>query len=514
MISFQAFLVNLSRLWSVEPPPAEPVSDWPRPPLSVLAQAPDRLPQFVRDCPVAQRYLDLLGPLDWANFPERPTGRAWPGPTPHPRAPYAAAYLVKLAEEKKYMSNLRDYLVEHPALVWVLGFRLTPDPRCRHGFDVEASVPSRKQLGRVLREMNNAALQFLLDSSLRLIQAELPPEVALGQAVSLDTKHIIAWVAENNPKAYIKESDRLDKHRQPRGDQDCKLGCKRKSNQQDPKKDDQHSAPQPAQSASSKRKQANKNKDKKKEKRATQFSCDQYFWGYASGTASTKVPGYGEFVLAELTQTFDKDDTTYFFPLMGEVERRLGQRPTGGAMDAAFDAWYVYDYFDQVGGLAAVPFVERGGHPQRQFDAAGLPLCQAGLGMPCKSTYIARKNKLVPQQTGRHACPLLFPKPTGQSCPIDHPHWQKGGCTTTLGTSNGARIRHQLDRHSQAYKDLYKQRTASERINAQAKALGIERPKLRNFQAIANHNSLIYILINLQAVQRLRQMKAHQATSA
>jgi hypothetical protein len=48
-----------------------------------------------------------------------------------------------------------------------------------------------------------------------------------------------------------------------------------------------------------------------------------------------------------------------------------------------------------------------------------------------------------------------------------------------------------LDRDSQRYKDIYKQRTATERINSQAKALGIERPHIRNGKAIANLNTLI-----------------------
>lgn len=34
-------------------------------------------------------------------------------------------------------------------------------------------------------------------------------------------------------------------------------------------------------------------------------------------------------------------------------------------------------------------------------------------------------------------------------------------------------------------------------------ALGIERPKLRNQQAIANFNTLTYVLINLRAMQRI-----------
>ena len=75
---------------------------------------------------------------------------------------------------------------------------------------------------------------------------------------------------------------------------------------------------------------------------------------------------------------------------------------------------------------------------------------------------------------------------------------------TTLATAQGARIRHQLDRDSELYQTIYKQRTATERVNSMAVALGIERPKLRNRQAITNQNTLIYVLINLHALQRLR----------
>ncbi|MCA9950944.1 MAG: transposase [Anaerolineales bacterium] len=58
-------------------------------------------------------------------------------------------------------------------------------------------------------------------------------------------------------------------------------------------------------------------------------------------------------------------------------------------------------------------------------------------------------------------------------------------------------------KHSDRFKQIYKQRTAVERIFSQAVALGIERPKLRNQLAIANQNTLIYILINLRAMLRL-----------
>jgi hypothetical protein len=324
----------------------------------------------------------------------------------------------------------------------------------------------------------------------RLLQTELNTEVDdFGHAISLDTKHIIAWVRENNPKDYVQA--RYDKTRHPSADPDCRLGCKRRRNQRASSK---VPPPTPADNPVP----------------GNTISVGEFYWGYATGVVATKVPGWGEFVLAELTQPFDQPDVSYFHPLMADVERRLGFRPRYGAFDAAFDAWYVYEHFHRAdqpleAGFAAVPLSKRGGK-RRQFDAQGWPLCEAGLAMPLKLTFFCRTTR-VEHERGRYACPLVFPEPTGESCPIQHKNWPQG-CITTLATSVGARIRHQLDRDSAIYKEVYKQRTATERINSQAVALGIERPKLRNGQAIANQNTLIYVLINLRALQRVRRQKA------
>ena len=58
---------------------------------------------------------------------------------------------------------------------------------------------------------------------------------------------------------------------------------------------------------------------------------------------------------------------------------------------------------------------------------------------------------------------------------------------------------------------MYAQRSATERINSQATDLGIERPRLRNGLAIANLNTLIYVLINLRTLQRIEARKASQS---
>jgi hypothetical protein len=455
-----------------------------------LYQEPQALPRFVRESPVAMRYLRLLGPLDWTAFPERDLETTWQiAATPY--APFVAACLVKLDQQLLYMSSLRRFLVSYPTLAWVLGLPLIISPRHFGGFDVEASLPTQRHLTRMLRTIPNACLQFLLDETVRLLQAELATENDdFGRCVSLDTKHILAWVKENNPKAYVK--GRYAKDKQPSGDPDCRLGCKRKRNQrlsvkEPPPTPSDHPLP------------------------GNTIPVAEFHWGYASGIVVTKVPRWGEFVLAELTQPFDQPDVSYFHPLMADVERRLGFRPRFGALDAAFDAFYVYEYFHRKGqdwteSFAAVPFIQRGGHT-RSFDDQGLPLCDAGLAMPLKSTFMARTVRF-PHEKGCYVCPLLFPEQTRQTCPISHPRWAKGGCTTKMATSIGARLRYQIDRNSECYKQVYNQRTATERINAQAVALGIERPRLRNGKAIANQNTLIYVLINLRALQRVRRMKA------
>lgn len=168
----------------------------------------------------ARRYLELLSPLAWDRFPER--NLAWQ-PTPAPYAALAAACLIKLDQQLVSMGRLRQYLVDNPALIWLCGFPRRPASGASCGFDPDASLPTARHLTRMLRDLPDDALQFLLTSSVTLLQTELAAcGVRLGECISVGTKHIIAWVKENNPKAYV--SNRYDKTQQPAGDPDCKLG--------------------------------------------------------------------------------------------------------------------------------------------------------------------------------------------------------------------------------------------------------------------------------------------------
>jgi hypothetical protein len=483
MTSQNSLFYILSELWPKKPPP-----------LPLAADNPDSFPRFVRRCPVAMRYYALLGPLAWHNFPERGLKARGPHARTLPYASFAAAQLANLEEGFRTANKLWRYLHEHPGLSWLFGFPIQQSGFVPWQAQFQTCLPHQRHFNRILRELPNAALQHLLTSSVRLLQAELTDIVpTFGQTISLDTKLILAWVKENNPKAYVKE--RYNPNRQPAGDPDCGLRAKRRKN------------------VRSKKEAVTPTPTHKPVAGSAVFSLAQFFWGYASGVVATKVPGWGEFVLAELTQPFNCSDVSYFFPLMHMVEERLGFKPPIGALDAAFDSFYVYEYFHQPGGdgFAAVPLSQKGGYKERFFDADGLPLCRAGLAMPLKFTFTDRTRAIIIHERGRYVCPLLYPQANGQSCPINHDRWPHGGCTADMPTSVGARIRYQLDRQSPTYRAAYKQRTATERINAQAQALDIEQPLLRNHQAIVNRNTLTYVLINLRALHRVRRQKAEQS---
>jgi len=295
------------------------------------------------------------------------------------------------------------------------------------------------------------------------LQEEIP---GLGETVAFDVKHIYAWVKENNQRAYV--TDRYDKTQRLVGDPDCRLGVKRSTNQGQPE---------------------GSTKEKK-----------EVSGGYGSGVAAATTPDYGDLVLAEYTQPFNEADVTYFRPRYHRTVGALNQYPTHLPADAAFDAWYVHEQAARHGGIAAVPKKQHG-HPVFERDPDGVPRCPIGLRIhpvfQFAHTYGYRAQ--------RFCSPLLHPVPTGELC--SHAQFLKGkGCVKDVNWERGAVMRVTLDRDSPLYKALYRQRTSCERINSQAQALGIERPKVHNGRSVANLNTLIYLIINVRALQRAKSI--------
>jgi hypothetical protein len=420
--------------------------------------------ELVRD------YRAFFAELDWEQVPARDPGRPWPGPAPHPRAAYVKAFLVKIREGQPFVTDLRRFLVQHPLLTLALGFRPVPAPAELYGFDVERTVPSARWLRAQLRALDATVLAKLLQRTVAALQAAIP---TLGQTTAFDVKHLYAWVRQNNPKDFV--AQRFDPARQPRGDPDCRLGVKRRSN----------------------RTAAD----------GTTAGPTEVLWGYGTGIASATSARVGDVVLAEVTQPFNANDVTYFLPLYAQVGAALGHAPRNITADAAFDAWYVYQVCVPTGGIAAIPLNLRGQVPP-QRDPAGIPACAAHLPMAPRTTFRHEDG----YQARRFACPLLHPAPTGAACA--HPQFPKGGCTRVINLEPGGLLRVATDRASPTFRALYDQRTSAERINSQATRLGIERPKVRNGCSVRHLNTLTYILINARALQRARAINAQEVPAA
>ena len=411
--------------------------------------------------PLVRRYRAFFALLDWSLVPGRDPTRPWPGPAPHPPTAYVKALLVKVCEGLPYVTDLRAFLVEHPLLVLELGFRPLPDPAQPYGFDAARTVPCARYLRHQQGHLAPTTLRALLRATVHALQAEIP---GLGETVAVDVKHIYAWVQANNPKAYVRA--RHDPQRRPPGDPDCRLGAKASHNQ--------------------------------RRADGTATSQTTWVWGYGSGVAAATDPAYGDVVLAEHTQPFNTDDGSYFRPLHRQATATLGRPPTNVTADAAFDAWHIYETCVPTGGIPAIPLNTRG-HPAPRLGPTGHHLCPRGHEMV--PTYAYDHTDGYRAQT--LACPLLRPTPTGAPC--DHEQFAKGvGCVKHINIEAGGRLRVALDRASDAYQAIYRQRTAAERLYSQATALGIERPRARRQRTVANLNTLTYLVINVRALARVR----------
>jgi len=212
------------------------------------------------------------------------------------------------------------------------------------------------------------------------------------------------------------------------------------------------------------------------------------------------VPEYGDVVLAEDTQGFNENDSTHFHPLYQQTVLALGFFPPYLTADAAFDAWHVHEVACRHGGIAAIPLNQHG-HPPYQRDADGTPLCPVGLRMQATSQFAHTRG----YRAQRFRCPLLFPNKTGASC--EHEQFKQGkgpGCVKDVNWERGGQARVMLDRDGPLYHAIYTQRTSAERINSQAKELGIERPKVRNARSVANLNTLTYLVINVRVLKEAK----------
>ena len=422
---------------------------------------------LVEHDPLVLHYRKIFHTLNFSLLPEAKTG-----PKGNSPEVYAKAFLVMIEEGIKSSEKLRHFLVRHPALVVFLGFQLKGISHdLPFGFHIQETVPSARHLRRKLQEFQNSHLKLLLyDTIIKLQKLQLLDGIA-----AMDTKEILAYVKENNPKQYVK--DRYKKDNIPCGDKTCALGAKPSSN---------------------------KDPNGKKKPR--------YFWGYKSGAIFSQTQ-YGLACLSECTRPASKPDVKFFFPLI----RPLASSGIGikaFLADAAFDAWYVYIAMDILGAKAYIPINTRGHeHLKQEFGPNGRPVCQKGLEMDNGGKWFDKKK-------GYHrlkaTCPLVNPttgrrKKKHENTGCQTLKSKPKGCSRVINLDDPDNLRFAIDRQSREFKDTYKQRTQAERGFSILKHYGIETPIQRNINSVSNLATLAYCLMNAKVIMKAEKELTSQS---
>ena len=285
----------------------------------------------------------------------------------------------------------------------------------------------------------------------------------LGATIAVDVKHLYAWVRENNPRERVPH--RFDPARQPRGDPDCRLGAKRLANQDRPRHDHE-----PEYLLGLRHRHRHRDRPGVRRRGAR--------GGHATVQRAGRhlLPSRYDQAVANLGHAPTTWPPTP--PSMPGTSTRLVPRPAAAAIPRN----------RRGSGARARP---RWPPPLRPWPDDGT-----GHAFDHEDGFRAR----------RYALPAVWPDATDQPC--DHAQFAKGpGCTKYINVEAGGRMRADLDAPGTRYRAVYRQRTSAERINSQAKALGIERPKARRRRSIAL-NTLTYVVINARALQRVRAAKA------
>jgi hypothetical protein len=409
--------------------------------------------------PLVQRYQKLFRWLDFDALP--------PCPHPHGLAPqvYVKTFLVAVEERHtQSFERFHRFLVEHPALIVFLGYRLHGvDPTRPFGFDPAATLVSARHLKRKLQELPHAYVQhLLLNTIVQLAAAGLLKDCI----AAVDVAEVWAKVSANNPKAYV--PNRYDKTQTQGGAPSARLGVKASSNQGGKK------------------------------------VLTRSFWGWKNGAIAVRTK-YGLVCLHDLTQPADGADVRFFRPLLQPLRDQLHRSLFKIVADAAFDAGYVYQDTRDQGGTPYIALNTRGPPVlQHRFGTNGRLLCADGREMDHAGQWFDRqKGYRRPRYTGPfyNSQGQRQQALQGQTCHCQHPQFATGGGRHTLNLDDPAQVRFLVDRGSRDFKQTYARRTDAERLFALAADYHLEHPEVESLPSVANLNTLLYLLLNVRVLE-------------
>ncbi len=394
------------------------------------------------DLPPAVRYDKLFENLPPLDEVRRQTGRR-----PFSRNSLLRALIYKALRRLSTLSDLTFELNNNPGVAQALGFHPLK------------AAPSVERFSAFLHDTHYRALQALRQ---QLVRTLITDGVITGQAIAIDSCPMVVPVKENNLKTSVK--DRFDKTRKPLGDPQARLGVMI-----------HYPTPQ------------------KKQVR--------YFWGYRNHVITDTAT---ELPIWETTKPAQVSEIRIAKALVRQAQQTFGLSINVVAADANYDAEDFLKFIIQdLHAVAIIPHNPRNEQKQGYHLQGDQVICEAGLPM-------YRKGKMRPKATGilycQYTCPIVYDRAVQHQyivCPVYHPKFFAGkGCNVLIRLDPS--IRQEMDYGTQHFKELYKRRTAVERIFSRLLSMAMQNPTVRGYHANRNHATIAHLTVLLVAVTASR----------
>jgi hypothetical protein len=335
------------------------------------------------------------------------------------------------------------------------------------GLDPLGPVPSVERFSDWLHSTSNDALQTI---RIELVRCLFNEGAFKGRILALDSCPILSPVRENNLKTSVR--DRFNKVRFPKADPTARLGVL----------------------ASYARAESRK---------------VIFFWGYRNhiiADTETELP------LWEQTEPADRKDSPLAIPLLQALTSTIALPVEAVCADSGYDSEAILKFI--VDHLHAQPVVAA--HPRHQsnpeFRVQGpAVICPANLDM-------FHRGKMTPRRTGityqQYSCPIHYDRIMKQRyliCPAAHPKFFKQkGCNYLLRVSPS--IRSQIPYGSDTFRQLYRKRTAVERVFSRLLTIAMQDLPTRGLAAARNLCTVAHITVLLVALTAQRQKQADHLT--
>jgi len=341
------------------------------------------------------------------------------------------------------LSDLVQALLENPSLVEAID--LPPlDP-----------VPSVERFSAWLHDTGNEELQAI---RIYLMQSLLAEHAFSGRILALDSCPIMSPVRENNLKTAVR--DRFNKSRFPKADPAARLGVL----------------------ASFARGQSRK---------------VVFFWGYRNHVV---VDTETELPLWERTEPADRKDGPLAVPLLQALLSAVTLPVEAVCADSGYDSETFLTFI--LNQLHAQPIVaanpRHASNPEFHVKGPAV-VCPANLDM-------FRRGKMTPKRTGityqQFSCPLYYDRTMQQRfliCPVSHPKFfTQKGCNYLLRQTPS--VRSQIAYGSDSFRQLYRERTAVERVFSRLLTVAMQDLPTRGLSSARNLCTIAHITVLLVAL--------------